>query len=84
MSHASPHLAEQVQAIITGRTPKVRRMRRAALATARYAIRHTHRSTPFGLFAGVAQLDFGQSGPSGSGLSTRSLPGPTPSVSTRC
>ncbi|MFD8063906.1 lantibiotic dehydratase family protein [Streptomyces cyaneofuscatus] len=62
VSHASPHLAEQVQAIITGRTPKVRRMRRAALATARYAIRHAHRSTPFGLFAGVAQLDFGPSG----------------------
>ncbi|MFI0108059.1 lantibiotic dehydratase family protein [Streptomyces parvus] len=62
VSHASPQLAEQVQAIITGSTPKVRRMRRAALATARYAIRHAHRSTPFGLFAGVAQLDFGQSG----------------------
>ncbi|MFD4123846.1 lantibiotic dehydratase family protein [Streptomyces globisporus] len=62
VSHASPHLAEQVQAIITGRTPKARRMRRAALSTARYAIRHTQRSTPFGLFAGVAPLDFGPYG----------------------
>ncbi|WP_333743021.1 lantibiotic dehydratase family protein [Streptomyces ardesiacus] len=58
VSQASPHLAEQVQAIIDGRTPKVRRMRRAALATARYAIRYARRSTPYGLFAGVAPLGF--------------------------
>ncbi|MFD4022346.1 lantibiotic dehydratase family protein [Streptomyces sp. NPDC058576] len=58
VSQASPHLAEKVQAIIDGRTPKVRRMRRAALATARYAIRYTRRSTPYGLFAGVAPLGF--------------------------
>ncbi len=57
---ASPHLADQVQAIIDGRAPKVRRMRRAALATARYAIRYAHRSTPYGLFAGVALLNFAQ------------------------
>ena len=59
-SEASPHLAEQVQAIINGRTPKVRRMRRSALATARYAIRYARRSTPYGLFAGVAPLSFDQ------------------------
>lgn len=58
VSHASPHLADQVQAIIDGRTPKARRMRRAALSTARYAIRYAHRSTPYGLFAGVAPLGF--------------------------
>lgn len=58
VSHASPHLADQVQAIIAGRTPKVRRIRRAALSTARYAIRYAQRSTPYGLFAGVAPLDF--------------------------
>ncbi|MFJ2509839.1 lantibiotic dehydratase family protein [Streptomyces griseoviridis] len=58
VSHASPHLADQVQAIIDGRTPKARRMRRAALATARYAIRYAHRSTPYGLFSGVAPLGF--------------------------
>ncbi|MFL0026042.1 lantibiotic dehydratase family protein [Streptomyces sp. NBUL23] len=61
VSQASPHLTEQVQAIIAGRTPKMRRMRRAALATARYAIRHARRSTPYGLFAGVAPLGFGRS-----------------------
>ncbi|MFC9548507.1 lantibiotic dehydratase [Streptomyces sp. NPDC056956] len=60
VSQASPHLVEQVQAIIDGRTPKVRRMRRAALSTARYAIRYARRSTPYGLFAGVAPLDFDQ------------------------
>lgn len=60
VSQASPNLADQVQAIIDGRTPKVRRMRRAALATARYAIRCARRSTPYGLFAGVAPLGFDQ------------------------
>ncbi|MFC8419357.1 lantibiotic dehydratase family protein [Streptomyces sp. NPDC057236] len=60
VSQASPHLAEQVLSIIDGRTPKVRRMRRAALATARYAIRYARRSTPYGLFAGVAPLAFDQ------------------------
>lgn len=58
VSQASPDLGEQVQAIIEGRTPKARRMRRAALATARYAIRYACRSTPYGLLAGVAPLDF--------------------------
>lgn len=60
VSQTSEHLADQVQAIIDGRTPKVRRMRRAALSTARYAIRYARRSTPYGLFAGVAPLHFGQ------------------------
>ncbi|WP_030422119.1 lantibiotic dehydratase family protein [Streptomyces sp. NRRL F-5065] len=60
VSQASPTLADQVQVIIDGRTPKVRRMRRAALATARYAIRYVRRSTPYGLFAGVAPLGFDQ------------------------
>lgn len=60
VSQASPHLADQVQAIIDGRTPKAHRMRRAALSTARYAIRYARRSTPYGLFAGVALLGFDQ------------------------
>jgi hypothetical protein len=59
VTDASPTLAGQVQAIIDGRTPKPRRMRRAALATARYAIRYAHRSTPYGLFAGVTPIGFG-------------------------
>ncbi|MEU8954867.1 lantibiotic dehydratase family protein [Streptomyces sp. NPDC048518] len=60
VSQASPHLADQVQAIIDGRTPKLRRIRRAALSIARYAIRYARRSTPYGLFAGVAPLSFDQ------------------------
>lgn len=59
VSSASPDLACQVQSILNGRSPKVRRVRRAALATARYAIRYTRRSTPYGLFAGVAAIEFG-------------------------
>ncbi|MGV9812735.1 lantibiotic dehydratase family protein [Streptomyces cellulosae] len=59
VSVASPDLARQVQSILGGHSPKVRRVRRAALATARYAIRYTRRSTPFGLFAGVALIGFG-------------------------
>ncbi|MEU9426240.1 lantibiotic dehydratase family protein [Streptomyces sp. NPDC048342] len=59
VSGASPDLARQVQSILDGRSPKVRRVRRAALATARYAIRYTRRSIPYGLFAGVALIEFG-------------------------
>ncbi|TMU91007.1 lantibiotic dehydratase [Streptomyces sp. DASNCL29] len=59
VTDASPGLAGQVQAIIDGRTPKPRRIPRAALATARYAIRYAHRSTPYGLFAGVTPISFG-------------------------
>lgn len=55
---ASPDLYRQVQAMVQGRASKPNRVRRAALATARYALRHAHRSTPFGLFAGVAPLKF--------------------------
>jgi hypothetical protein len=56
---ASPDLARQVQAILDGRSQRARRVRRAALATARYAIRYTRRSAPYGLFAGVALFEFG-------------------------
>uniref|UniRef100_UPI003D72D46E lantibiotic dehydratase family protein n=1 Tax=Streptomyces sp. bgisy100 TaxID=3413783 RepID=UPI003D72D46E len=59
VSSASPDLAGRVQAILDGRSPKLRRVRRAALATARYAIRYERRSTPYGLFAGVALIEFG-------------------------
>ncbi|MFC7591638.1 lantibiotic dehydratase family protein [Nonomuraea antimicrobica] len=59
VSGASPDLARQVRAILDGRSSKVRRVRRAALATARYAIRYTRRSTPFGLFAGVTLIELG-------------------------
>lgn len=59
VGHASPDLADRVEAILDGRTPNPKRARRAALATARYAIRYACRSAPYGLFAGVAQIGFG-------------------------
>jgi hypothetical protein len=55
---ASPDLADQVAAVLDGRVTDLRRARRASLAVARYAIRHARRSTPFGLFAGVAPVRF--------------------------
>jgi hypothetical protein len=60
VTSASPDLVRRVEAVLDGRSLKVRRARRAALAVARYAIRYAHRSTPFGLFAGVAPVEFGQ------------------------
>lgn len=59
--HASPDLHRRVQSILEGHAPHPRRARRAALATARYALRYA-RSTPFGLFAGVAPISFGDDG----------------------
>ncbi|NRQ34549.1 lantibiotic dehydratase family protein [Nonomuraea sp. NN258] len=61
VANASPDLARQVRAVLDGRVNNVRRARRAALAMARYALRYAHRSTPFGLFAGVALIEFGDS-----------------------
>ncbi len=58
VASASPDLARQVQTVLAVRSSEVRRVRRAALATARYAIRYAHRPTPYGLFAGVAQVEF--------------------------
>jgi lantibiotic biosynthesis protein len=58
VASASPDLARQVQTVLAGRSPELRRVRRAALATARYAIRYARRPTPYGLFAGVARVEF--------------------------
>ncbi|WP_301175511.1 lantibiotic dehydratase family protein [Actinomadura geliboluensis] len=57
---ASADLARRVEAILAGHRVDARRARRAALAVARYAIRFAHRSTPYGLFAGVGLVDFGE------------------------
>ncbi|MBB5157578.1 lantibiotic dehydratase family protein [Saccharopolyspora phatthalungensis] len=57
---ASPDLARRVDAVLAGRSMNTRKARRAALALARYSIRYAHRSTPFGEFAGVALVDFGE------------------------
>lgn len=55
---ASPVLARQVRRACDGRCDDPRRMRRTVLSVARYLLRMTGRSTPFGLFAGVAAARF--------------------------
>jgi hypothetical protein len=56
---ASPDLARQINLLLSGQVSDARRARRAAQAVGRYAIRFARRSTPFGLFAGVAPIEFG-------------------------
>ncbi|WP_138900825.1 lantibiotic dehydratase [Streptomyces albidochromogenes] len=53
LSHASPSLAAQVQALFDAETPRPRDVRRAMLSVARYLLRAQSRATPFGHFAGV-------------------------------
>ncbi|GAB3164091.1 hypothetical protein GCM10027059_19530 [Myceligenerans halotolerans] len=60
VSSTSTDLAGQIQAILDGRVRTARRVRRAARALARYAIRYAHRAAPFGYFAGVASVGFGE------------------------
>lgn len=64
VANASPSLVQRIQTIVQANpnnVPRARRARLAALALARYALRAGHRCTPFGLFAGVAPLRFGDS-----------------------
>jgi thiopeptide-type bacteriocin biosynthesis protein len=56
---ASPALAAGVQDVIDDRVRDPKRIRRAAESVARYLLRMTSRATPFGLFAGVAPVAFG-------------------------
>ncbi|WP_020123798.1 lantibiotic dehydratase [Streptomyces canus] len=56
---ASPHLATQVEQICASRPLPVPAMRRTVVAVMRYLLRARTRSTPFGLFAGVAPAQIG-------------------------
>ncbi|MGZ2361447.1 lantibiotic dehydratase [Streptomyces sp. 372A] len=56
---ASPLLAARTEQILGSSPVPERRVRRAAMALMRYVLRATGRPTPFGLFAGVAPLEFG-------------------------
>ncbi|OON76017.1 lantibiotic dehydratase [Streptomyces tsukubensis] len=80
VSSASPDLSRQTQSIIDGRSPKMRRVRRAALAIARYSIRYAHRSTPYGLFAGVALTEFGETAEVRFGDRNRAVTRPDPAA----
>ncbi|MFD7130642.1 lantibiotic dehydratase [Streptomyces sp. NPDC059894] len=54
VEQASPVLAHRVQQICEGRQLPEPAVRKAVVALMRYALRASSRSTPFGLFAGVA------------------------------
>lgn len=60
VEHASPALATRVKAILSDEPTSGRTTRRATLAVVRYVQRFA-RSTPFGLFAGVAAATVGES-----------------------
>ncbi|MFP3991020.1 lantibiotic dehydratase [Streptomyces sp. E11-3] len=59
LRHASPTLASQVRALCMSAAPATRDVRRAVVSVVRYMLRAEHRSTPFGLFAGVTSAAFG-------------------------
>lgn len=59
LAHASPALAESVDAVCHADAPDVARVRRAVMATARYLLRMTSRPVPFGLLAGAGLAWFG-------------------------
>ncbi|MGH3874901.1 MAG: lantibiotic dehydratase family protein [Pseudonocardiaceae bacterium] len=57
---ASPALAERVEAVCRGHRPRTGQVRRMVMSLTRYLVRMRGRATPFGMFAGVAPLRFGQ------------------------
>lgn len=59
VANASPDLADAVDALLTaGHEPDPRAVRRTGLSFARYHLRATTRSTPFGLLAGIGPAHF--------------------------
>ncbi|MEU9044454.1 MULTISPECIES: lantibiotic dehydratase [unclassified Kitasatospora] len=58
LQQASPVLAQQVRQLAAADGPEPRRVRHAALSTARYVLRASGRATPFGFFAGVQGASF--------------------------
>ncbi|MEV4251700.1 lantibiotic dehydratase [Spirillospora sp. NPDC049652] len=56
---ATPSFAAQVTRVLAGGSLPTRRLRRVVETTVRYLLRWTTRATPFGQFAGVAPVAFG-------------------------
>lgn len=59
VEHASPVLSEQVGRVVAGHTDDARRVRRLVRSLGSYVLRWRGRATPFGLFAGVAEVETG-------------------------
>lgn len=59
LSVASPGLCRRLEEILAGERTEPRRLRRAVLSLASYALRWQGRATPFGLFAGIAPVRIG-------------------------
>ncbi|MEV6129393.1 lantibiotic dehydratase [Streptomyces violaceusniger] len=57
---ASPLLAGAVNGILSCHTQRPRTVRRAVVSLVRYLLRMQHRPTPFGLFAGPAPVQLGE------------------------
>ncbi|WP_426504329.1 lantibiotic dehydratase [Dactylosporangium sp. McL0621] len=56
---AAPQLAERVERAVAGQPMALPRIRRMAASVFRYLLRWTTRATPFGTFAGIAPIRFG-------------------------
>jgi thiopeptide-type bacteriocin biosynthesis protein len=59
VTSAAPLLAAQIDRAVAGEPVPQQRLRRLVLAAVRYLLRWTTRATPFGAFAGVAPVQFG-------------------------
>lgn len=59
VTSAAPHLAAQINCVVTGEPVPQQRLRRLVISAVRYLLRWTTRATPFGTFAGVAPVQFG-------------------------
>lgn len=57
---ASPAFADRVNAVCAGHRPNASQVRRMVVTLARYLVRMRGRATPFGIFAGVAPVRFGE------------------------
>ncbi|MFD4135644.1 lantibiotic dehydratase [Streptomyces goshikiensis] len=67
VSLASPSLSRTLDAVLAGEPVRVKQLRRAVRALARYRLRMSGRATPFGTMAGVAAIGFGEAPKAGWG-----------------